>query len=607
MPKIQMRRDTSANWKSVNPTLLTGEWALETDTHKMKIGDGTTAYNSLAYFRDEDNEWQKPSDWIDLRSGALDNSVYFLVGHSADYSSYPKFSVGARVSTDANTYDVYVDGVKQATTASATATTLDWQTLALTSGRDVTHPAALRTHVVRVTPTVSTDTLTKISINPISGQRNQGCLWAHFELDNTIRCTHFAGTESSLASPLLEAVTAKDNKITLITSSDISESGFYSMFAHSSSLVQIPTLASDGEHESGGYLSFYGTKVKKLKLSNLKPNGLYFLANSKVERIETDKAIAFVSGIQSLNSVGILPTLKSLPPISNKKGQQVLIRNLTSLEDTFLDLSFDDTKKVVRVYGTSSAFCTGVKGLVVSNEAPFDGASPQINVSYTGLDRAALVNLFKSMPYNVGYTVVGSPTITNGVASGFSESNYLQLTQSINNSAPFEYVVCFTPNSVTAVSGTDGIAVARIADAFFHIGNSKLSVRYSIGSNKWITESTALSENTKYWGKLTYDGTEVGLSLSTDGINYTTPVLQQESPRDRADIVTLGYINTSYSALDGTIDLNNTYIKVNGVTLFRGAEAMTKTCSVVGCTGTADLTQDDKNIALNKGWSLTVA
>ena len=47
MPKIQMRRDTAANWKSVNPILLAGEWALETDTRLMKIGDGTTAYNAL--------------------------------------------------------------------------------------------------------------------------------------------------------------------------------------------------------------------------------------------------------------------------------------------------------------------------------------------------------------------------------------------------------------------------------------------------------------------------------------------------------------------------------------------------------------------------------
>jgi len=50
MTKIQLRHDTAANFASENPILLAGEAAIETDTNKMKIGDGTTAYNSLDYF-----------------------------------------------------------------------------------------------------------------------------------------------------------------------------------------------------------------------------------------------------------------------------------------------------------------------------------------------------------------------------------------------------------------------------------------------------------------------------------------------------------------------------------------------------------------------------
>jgi len=47
--KIQVRRDTAANWTSVNPTLSAGEWGLETDTGRAKIGDGTTAWATLVY------------------------------------------------------------------------------------------------------------------------------------------------------------------------------------------------------------------------------------------------------------------------------------------------------------------------------------------------------------------------------------------------------------------------------------------------------------------------------------------------------------------------------------------------------------------------------
>lgn len=50
--RIQVRRDTAANWTSLNPTLAVGEIGYETDTRKVKIGDGTTAWTSLVYFAD---------------------------------------------------------------------------------------------------------------------------------------------------------------------------------------------------------------------------------------------------------------------------------------------------------------------------------------------------------------------------------------------------------------------------------------------------------------------------------------------------------------------------------------------------------------------------
>lgn len=49
MTTIQQRRGTAAAWTSANPTLAAGEPGFETDTGKFKIGDGATAWNSLAY------------------------------------------------------------------------------------------------------------------------------------------------------------------------------------------------------------------------------------------------------------------------------------------------------------------------------------------------------------------------------------------------------------------------------------------------------------------------------------------------------------------------------------------------------------------------------
>ena len=50
MSKIQLRRDTAANWTSANPTLSSGELGYETDTGKFKIGNAAgTAWTSLSY------------------------------------------------------------------------------------------------------------------------------------------------------------------------------------------------------------------------------------------------------------------------------------------------------------------------------------------------------------------------------------------------------------------------------------------------------------------------------------------------------------------------------------------------------------------------------
>lgn len=46
---IQMRRDTAANWKQVNPVLHDGELGFERDTKRYKMGDGVTPWNQLAY------------------------------------------------------------------------------------------------------------------------------------------------------------------------------------------------------------------------------------------------------------------------------------------------------------------------------------------------------------------------------------------------------------------------------------------------------------------------------------------------------------------------------------------------------------------------------
>ena len=47
--RIQLRRGTSTAWTTDNPVLALGEAGIETNTQLWKVGDGTTAWNSLPY------------------------------------------------------------------------------------------------------------------------------------------------------------------------------------------------------------------------------------------------------------------------------------------------------------------------------------------------------------------------------------------------------------------------------------------------------------------------------------------------------------------------------------------------------------------------------
>jgi hypothetical protein len=47
--RIRLRRDTAATWTATNPILLAGEAGYETDTRRLKVGDGVAVWNALPY------------------------------------------------------------------------------------------------------------------------------------------------------------------------------------------------------------------------------------------------------------------------------------------------------------------------------------------------------------------------------------------------------------------------------------------------------------------------------------------------------------------------------------------------------------------------------
>lgn len=160
---IQVRRDLAANWTSANPTLAQGELGLETDTLKIKYGDGSTAWNSLGYFvAAADGKVKIDSGATPDYLGAANSDGVLRTDATLDYTDGGNFITLSLDSTLKSNYDaafshVSADGSSHAdvVTNSAKNTnvptalevgTVGVNTVAITSdggADDVTLPAAL--------------------------------------------------------------------------------------------------------------------------------------------------------------------------------------------------------------------------------------------------------------------------------------------------------------------------------------------------------------------------------------------------------------------------------------------------------------------------------
>jgi len=67
--KIQIRRDTAANWASNNPILSAGEFGLESDTQKIKVGNGSANWADRPYIN------VLPSDLAELSQDAVNTAL----------------------------------------------------------------------------------------------------------------------------------------------------------------------------------------------------------------------------------------------------------------------------------------------------------------------------------------------------------------------------------------------------------------------------------------------------------------------------------------------------------------------------------------------------
>lgn len=193
-------------------------------------------------------------------------------------------------------------------------------------------------------------------------------------------------------------------------------------------------------------------------------------------------------------------------------------------------------------------------------------------------------------------TEAGTLTKDNGVISGFSDSNYAKTNANIaTNGKTFEYFIKITTPSDFGYTGLNtligngqsGLSNYYTACPMLFIGVSMSHERklcayvyssdsdYSAIMTVQNMGSTIIQTNTTYYIKFEFTGTRYVISYSLDNdtwvedlvVNSTTP------PFSRDNLLALGkFLGQSdmYFA-NGSIDLKECYIKVDGAKVWDGA------------------------------------
>lgn len=180
----------------------------------------------------------------------------------------------------------------------------------------------------------------------------------------------------------------------------------------------------------------------------------------------------------------------------------------------------------------------------------------------------------------VGYTIVGSPTITDGVVSGFSTSDYLRTSKLPILSEDFEMQFKIRINNTSTSNTLLGWVSSGYANYFSFSTSGKIQVSFRVSSSVYynINGNFVFSTNTDYWVKYSKKGNTFYLYYSTDGVNWfldnsaTFEEIISFSVSNYFRIGVNGFNNPS-SYFNGSIDLNNTYIKINNKLWFNGQQS----------------------------------
>ena len=161
--------------------------------------------------------------------------------------------------------------------------------------------------------------------------------------------------------------------------------------------------------------------------------------------------------------------------------------------------------------------------------------------------------------------IYGTPTNTDNVWSDFSNSNYLRIGESLPTDST-EIVIDFTLG--TTKSGTQTIFYAGLF-ALTIYSNYLGTYDDSASGYKKVIPASDLVVNSHYVVRVEKNDRELSFYYSKDGGDFINS-LNWTSQNDYLSYILIGKSSTTNRYFRGSIDLNNTYVKIGNKIWFAG-------------------------------------